>query len=313
MDKLDHVLEHIDSKGINRRDFIKLTTLVTSVLGLAPAMIPKVAQAMTAKERPTVIWLHFAECTGCSEAFIRSSYPWIDELVLEVLNVAYHETIMAPAGHAAEKSLHEAMERYKGKYILVCEGGIPTADGGVWGKVAGRPMIEIAKEAAKGAVAVMAMGTCACYGGVQAAKPNPTKAMGVGEALGIQTINLAGCPPNPVNAVSAVVQFLLLGRTPALDDYGRPKFAYGATIHDKCPRRAHFEEAEFVKRFGDEGAINGWCLFEMGCKGPDTHNNCSLVKFNDGTNWPVGAGHPCLGCSEPQFWDNMAPFYTSKP
>ncbi len=311
MEKMDHVLERIDSKGINRRDFIKLTTLVTSVLGLTPAMIPKVAQAMTAKERPTVIWLHFAECTGCSEAFIRTSYPWIDELVLEVLNVAYHETIMAPAGEAAHKSLHDAMTKYKGKYILICEGAIPTADGGVYGKVGGKTMLQIAKEATADALATICTGNCACYGGVQAAKPNPTKAVGVGKATGVKTINLAGCPPNPVNTVSAVVQFLLLGRPPALDQYGRPKFAYGATIHDKCPRRAHYEEAEFVKKFGDEGAIEGWCLFELGCKGPDTHNNCSLVKFNDGINWPVGAGHPCLGCAEPHFWDNMAPFYTT--
>lgn len=311
MEKLDHVLERIDSKGINRRDFVKLTTLVTSVLGLTPAMIPKVAQAMTAKERPTVIWLHFAECTGCSEAFIRTTYPWIDELVLEVLNIAYHETIMAPAGEAAHKSLHDAMKKYKGKYILVCEGGIPTAEDGTYGRVGGRTMLEIAKEATAGALATICTGNCACYGGVQAAKPNPTKAMGVSKATGVKTINLAGCPPNPVNTVSAVVQFLLLGKPPALDQYGRPLFAYGKTIHDKCPRRAHYEEAEFVKKFGDEGAINGWCLFELGCKGPDTHNNCSLVKFNDGTNWPVGAGHPCLGCAEPHFWDNMAPFYTT--
>lgn len=313
MDKLDHVLAHIDSKGINRRDFIKLTTLVTSILGFAPAMIPKVAQALVAKERPTVIWLHFAECTGCSEAFIRSSYPWIDELVLEVLNVAYHETIMAPSGYAAEKSLHEAKEKYKGKYILICEGAVPTGEDGLWGRVAGRTMHDIARDVARDALAVICVGNCASYGGVQAAKPNPTKAKGVGEALGIQTINMAGCPPNPVNTVSAVVQFLLLGRAPAVDDYGRPKFAYGAVIHDKCPRRSHYEEAEFVKRFGDQGAMNGWCLFEMGCKGPDTHNNCSLIKFNDGTNWPVGAGHPCLGCAEPHFWDNMSPFYTYKP
>ena len=107
------------------------------MLGLAPSMVPKVAEAMAIKKRPTVIWLHFAECTGCSEAFIRSTYPWIDQIVLDVLNVAYHETIMAPSGHNAEKSLTDAMKEYDGKYILVCEGGIPTKNNGVYGKVGG--------------------------------------------------------------------------------------------------------------------------------------------------------------------------------
>ncbi|MCB2187361.1 MAG: hydrogenase small subunit [Deltaproteobacteria bacterium] len=311
MDHKDEVLEILEERGVNRRDFIKLATLVTSVLGLAPSMIPKVAKAMTAKERPTVIWLHFAECTGCSEAFIRTTYPWIDELVLDVLNVAYHETIMAPAGEAAEKSLHDAMEKYKGKYILVCEGGIPTLDGGVYGKVAGKTMLELAKEATASALATVCVGNCACFGGVQAAAPNPTKAKSVSEATGVKTVNVAGCPPNPINIVSTVVHFLLLGKLPALDDNGRPLFAYGALIHDECPRRGHYEAGEFVKKFGDEGAMKGWCLFEVGCKGPDTYNNCPRVQFCDGTNWPVRAGHPCIGCSQPHFWDEESPFYKS--
>lgn len=309
MDHKDEALELMEAKGVSRRDFIKLTTVVTSVLGLAPSMIPRVAQAMASKERPTVIWLHFAECTGCSEAFIRSTYPWIDEIVLEVLNVAYHETIMAPSGHAAEKSLHDAMAKYKGKYILVCEGGIPTLEGGIYGRVAGKPMIEIAKKATADALATICVGNCACFGGVQAAAPNPTKAVSVSKATGAKTVNVAGCPPNPINMVSTVVHYLLLGKLPALDDYGRPKFAYGMNIHDNCPRRGHYENGEFVKKFGDEGSVKGWCLYEVGCKGPMTYNNCPLVQFNDGTNWPIGAGAPCIGCSEPNFWDNMSPFY----
>lgn len=309
MELKEEVLASIDAKGVNRRDFIKYCTLVTSVLGLAPSMIPRVAEAMTAKQRPTVIWLHFAECTGCSESLLRTTYPWIDQVVLDVLDVAYHETIMAPSGHAAEKSRTDAMAKYKGKYILVCEGAIPTAEGGVFGKVGGLTMLDLAKETAKDAAAVLCVGNCACFGGVQAAEPNPTKAKGVGEALGIKTVNVAGCPPNTVNIVATIVHFLLLGKLPALDDFGRPLFAYGKTIHDQCPRRAHYEAGEFVKKFGDAGAKKGWCLAEMGCKGPDTANNCPIVMFNDGTNWPVGAGHPCIGCSSPKFWDEKSPFY----
>lgn len=303
------VLEKIESKGVNRREFIKYATVVTSVLGLAPSMVPKVAEAMAIKKRPTVIWLHFAECTGCSEAFIRTTYPWIDQIVLDVLNVAYHETIMAPSGHNAEKSLTDAMKEYDGKYILVCEGGIPTKNKGIYGKVAGHTMLDIAKKATKHALATICVGNCASFGGVQAASPNPTKAMSVGKATGTKTVNIAGCPPNPVNIVATVVHFLLLGKLPALDSNGRPLFAYGYTIHEKCPRRAHYENSEFVKKFGDAGAMKGYCLAEVGCKGPNTYNNCPIVKFNDGTNWPIGAGHPCIGCSEPNFWDTQSPFY----
>ncbi len=309
MENKEEVLARVEAKGVNRREFIKYATLVTSVLGLAPSMIPKVAEAMTAKQRPTVIWLHFAECTGCSEALLRTTYPWIDEVILDILNVAYHETIMAPSGKAAEKSLHDAMAKYKGKYILVCEGAIPTRDGGLYGRVGGRTMLSIAKEATKGALATVCIGNCASFGGVQAADPNPSKAKSVSEATGVKTVNISGCPPNVVNFIATVVHFLLLGKLPALDDNGRPLFAYGSTIHDKCPRRAHYEAGEFVKKFGDAGAMKGWCLAEMGCKGPDTYNNCSLIKFNDGTNWPIGAGHPCIGCSEPSFWDEKSPFY----
>ncbi|BEQ15588.1 hydrogenase small subunit [Desulfoferula mesophila] len=305
------VLSTIDAKGVNRRDFIKYATVVTSVLGLAPNMIPKVAEAMVTKQRPTVIWLHFAECTGCSESFIRSTRPWIDQILLDIINVAYHETIMAPSGHNAEKSLSDAMAKYDGKYILVCEGGVPTKNDGIYGRVGGRTMLEIAKETTKHALATICVGNCACFGGVQAAAPNPTKAMSVSEATGIKTVNVSGCPPNVINMVSTVVHFLLLGKLPALDDNGRPLFAYGQTIHENCPRRSHYENGEFVKTFGDDGAMKGYCLFEMGCKGPNTYNNCPLIKFNDGTNWPVGAGHPCIGCSEPNFWDEQSPFYVS--
>jgi len=309
MDRKEDLLEHMEAKGVSRRDFIKYATLVTSVLGFAPTMIPRVAEAMTAKQRPTVIWLNFAECTGCTEAFIRTTYPWIDEVVLDVLNVAYHETIMAPSGEAAEKSLHDAMTQYKGKYILVCEGGIPTLDGGIYGKVGGKTMLELAKAATKDALATICVGSCAAFGGVQAANPNPTKAVSVSKATGVKTINVSGCPPNPINMVATVVHYLLLGKLPALDDNGRPLFAYGKTIHDQCPRRAYYEAGQFVKKFGDEGAQKGWCLAEVGCKGPDTYNNCPIVLFNDGISWPVGAGHPCIGCSEPDFWDTKSPFY----
>jgi [NiFe] hydrogenase small subunit len=181
-------------------------------------------------------------------------------------------------------------------------------DGG-YGKMGGRTFLEIAKEVCPQAAAVVCIGQCSSFGGIPAAAPNLGGWVGVGEALGIKTINIAGCPPNPVNFVGTIVNYLLFGKLPAVDDLGRPLFAYGKTIHDQCPKRSHFENEEFVEEFGSPEAAMGYCLYQVGCRGPETYNNCPVAKFNDGTSWPVEAGHPCLGCSEPKFWDKMTPFY----
>lgn len=302
--------ERLEAKGVSRRDFMKYCGLLTATMGLSSSFVPKVAEVFAQpKERPPVVWLHFAECTGCSEAILRSMYPWIDELVLEILSIEYHETIMAASGHQAEDTLHAAVKKYNGKFICVVEGAIATKYDGAYGKIGGRTFLEIAKDVCPKAAAVICIGACSCFGGIQAAAPNPGGYKGVGEALGIKTVNIAGCPPNPINLVGTVVNYLLLGKLPALDDLGRPLFAYGKTIHDQCPRRGHYENNEFVKEFGSPEAAKGYCLYKMGCKGPDTYNNCAIAKFNDGTSWPVEAGHPCIGCSEPNFWDKMTPFF----
>jgi [NiFe] hydrogenase small subunit len=304
--------DKLEQKGVSRRDFMKYCTFLTATMGLSSSFVPKVAEVFAApKQRPPVIWLHFGECTGCSEAFLRSQYPYVDDLVLELLSVEYHETIMAAAGDQAEEQLHNAMKKYEGKYICVVEGSVATNFDGAYGKVGGKTFLQIAKEVCPKAAAVIAIGTCASFGGIPAAKPNPGGYKGVGEAIGIKTLNIPGCPPNPVNFVGTIVNYLLLGKLPDLDQRGRPKFAYGQTVHDQCPRRSHFENNEFVLEFGSQEAQLGYCLYKMGCKGPDTYNNCPIAKYNDGTSWPVQAGHPCLGCSEPDFWDKMTPFYQS--
>jgi [NiFe] hydrogenase small subunit len=302
--------ERLERKGVSRRDFMKFCTALTATMGLSAAYVPKVAEVFAApKQRPPVVWLHFGECTGCSEGLLRSMYPWIDELVLEIVSIEYHETIMAAAGYQAEENLHNAVEKYAGKFICVVEGSIATKYNGGYGKVAGKSFLDIAKEVVPKAAATICMGTCAAYGGVPAAKPNPGGYKGVSDALGVKTLNIPGCPPNPINFVGTVVNYLLLGKLPALDDLGRPLFAFGKTIHDQCPRRAHFENDEFVTEFGSQEAALGYCLYKLGCRGPETYNNCPVAKFNDGTSWPVQAGHPCIGCSEPDFWDKMSPFY----
>ncbi len=310
MEKERSFYERLKEKGVSRRDFMKYCTALTATMGLSSSFVPKVAEVFAAPaQRPPVVWLHFGECTGCSEGLLRSQYPYVDELVLEVLSVEYHETIMAAAGHQAEEQLQHAIKKYDGKFICIVEGSVATKYNGGYGKVGGRSFLEIAKEVCPKAAAVIAIGSCATFGGIPAAAPNPGGYKGVGDAIGMKTLNLPGCPPNPINLVGTVVNYLLLGKLPELDDLGRPLFAYGHTIHDKCPRRSHFENEEFVEEFGSEEAALGYCLYKVGCRGPETYNNCPTAKFNDGTSWPVEAGHPCIGCSEPNFWDTMSPFY----
>jgi [NiFe] hydrogenase small subunit len=302
--------QRLEERGISRREFMKFAGTITTVMGLSPYTLPQVAEVMASPmARPSVVWLHFAECTGCTESFLRSTYPWIREILLEVISLDYHETLMAAAGKQAEEILKTTLEENKGKFICIVEGGIPTKDQGVYGRIGGRTMLEIAKEVCSDALATICVGNCACFGGIQAATPNPTGTKSVSEATGIQTINISGCPPNTVNMVATVVYYLLFNKLPEVDEYGRPLFAFGKTIHEQCPRRAHYDAEEFVVKFGDEGHRKGWCLYQVGCKGPVTYNNCPIAKFNDGISWPVQAGHPCVGCSEPGFWDDMTPFY----
>ncbi|MBI4666050.1 MAG: hydrogenase small subunit [Nitrospinae bacterium] len=308
-------------ESIDRREFMSFCAKIAATIGLAPSFIPQVAEAVEgAARKPSVIWLHFQECTADSEAFLSLSYPSVEELVLNILSVDYHETIMAANGFQAEEALKKAMADNKGKYLVVCEGAIPTGTppgpGGAKGAycaIGGKTALDLATEVIKDSAAVVCVGTCASYGGVQAQRPNPTGAKSVGDALGIPTINIPGCPHNPVNLVGTIVNYLLLGSLPKTDRYGRPLFAYGKRVHDHCLRRAHFDAGQFVEKFGDDGAKQRWCLYKVGCKGPQTYNNCPTVEYNDSTSWPVKAGHGCVGCSEPDFWDTMQPFYERLP
>lgn len=295
--------------GLSRRGFLKFCGLVTTTLGLSPAFLPRVAEVLAAPRlRPPLIYLQFGECAGCSEALLRSPYPSVDRLLFELLATDYHGMLMAAAGARADDLLRAAVRRHEGRFLCMVEGAVPTRHDGTYGKIGGRTFLEIARDICPRAAAVLCIGSCACFGGIQAASPNPGGYRGLGEALGIKTVNLAGCPPNPVNVVGTLVNYVLLGKLPELDESGRPLFAYGRTVHDQCPRRGHYENGEFVEQYGSPEAARGYCLYKMGCKGPQTHNNCPVARFNGATNWPVQAGHPCIGCSEPGFWDGMSPF-----
>jgi hydrogenase small subunit len=207
---------------------------------------------------------------------------------------------MVPSGYQAEKSLEESMERNAGKYVLVVEGAIPTKEDGIYCRVGGKTALETLKRVAAKAGAIVSIGSCASWGGIPSADPNPTGAVGVNKIVTDKpVVNIPGCPANPYNLLGTVLQFATFGTLPALDDLGRPKFAYARTIHEDCPRRPHFDAGRFAQKFGDEGHRAGYCLYKLGCKGPATHANCSLLSFVEMPGaWPVGIGHPCVGCTE---------------
>jgi len=304
------IAQLIEEKGISRRDFMKWAAGMTAMLSLPSSFTPLMAQAAELTDRLPVVWLHMAECTGCSESLLRTDAPGLDSLIFDYISLEYHETVMSAAGWQAEHNLENAIEKYKGKFILMVEGGIPAGDSDFYLKIGphGTTGREHAQKAANAAAAIFAIGTCSSFGGVQAAYPNPTNAQSLSKVTGKPVINVPGCPPSSKNIIGNVLHYILFGTLPALDAYSRPKWAYGLRIHDLCERRGHFDAGEFVQEFGDEGAKKGYCLYKVGCKGPYTFNNCSRERFNQHTSWPVQAGHGCIGCSEPDFWDAMGPF-----
>jgi quinone-reactive Ni/Fe-hydrogenase small subunit len=300
----------LEKKGVSRRDFLKWASNITAMLMLPVSFTPLVAKAAQLADRLPIIWLHMAECTGCSESLLRTDAPTIDSLIFDYISLEYHETLMASAGWNAEYNLEQAIEKYKGQYILMVEGGIPFGQNAHFLTIGGHGKTgeQNAKEAAEHAAAIFAIGTCSAFGGVQAAFPNPTGAVALSKVTHKTVINVPGCPPSEKNIVGSLIYYILYGNLPSLDAYNRPKWAYGTRIHDACERRGHFDAGEFVEEFGDEGAKKGYCLYKVGCKGPYTYNNCSKNKFNSHTSWPIQAGHGCIGCSEPGFWDTMGPF-----
>jgi hydrogenase small subunit len=287
--------------GLDRRSFLKFCTGVAATLGLSPSLGIRIADAATAPQRPPVIWLSAQECTGCTESLLRAYHPTVETLILDMISLDYHEALAAGAGHQAEDFRDQSMKRNWGKFILVIDGSIPTRDKGIYCMVAGRPILETVQEAAEGAAGIIGIGSCASWGGIPSSDPNPTMARAVHEVLpGKTVINIPGCPPNPYNFLSTVLYLLTFGKAPELDDQNRPKFAYGRLIHENCERRAHFDAGRFALEFGDAGHRQGWCLYKLGCKGPETYANCPAIGFGDAGegNWPVGCGAPCFGCTE---------------
>lgn len=302
--------DRLKSNGINRRDFLKFCSMTAAALGLAPVMAADIAHALETKPRLPVIWIEGLSCTCCTESFIRSSHPLAKDIILNMISLDYNDTLMAAAGVQAQEAFENAVRENAGNYILAVEGNAPFGYDGMYCIDGGRPWLERLMTGAKYARAVVAWGTCASWGCIQAARPNPTSVKPIPQIIHDKpVIRIPGCPPIP-DVMSALVSYVVtFDRLPDLDPQGRFAAFYGQHVHDQCVRRAHFDAGEFVESWDDEGAKKGYCLYKMGCKGPTTYNACPNTRWNDGVSYPIESGHPCLGCSEQDFFDQGS-FYS---
>ncbi len=295
--------ESLRHQGVSRRGFLKFCAATASVMALPPSMVPVMAAALEKARRPSLIWLSFQECTGCTESLTRSHAPTLEDLIFDFISLDYHHTLQAASGDAAEAAREKAMHENFGSYLLVVDGSLPNENNG-YSTIAGISNLEMLKQTAEGAAAVIAVGTCAAFGGLPHAAPNPTNAVPVSEIITDKPlINVSGCPPIPAVISGVLAHYLIFGQLPELDALNRPLAFYGQSIHDRCYRRSFYDKGLFAETFDDEGAKKGWCLYRLGCKGPMTYNACATIKWNQGLSWPIESGHGCLGCSEPNFWD----------
>ncbi len=278
------------------------------------------SKKMVSRKYP-IVWIQGAGCTGCSISVLNSVSPRIQNLLLDELvpghrlNLLFHATIMAGQGEPVIKVLKDTEKNRKGGYILVVEGAIPTAQGGIYGSIGERDgkhltILQSVQELGRNALLTISLGTCSAFGGIPAAESNPTLCKGVKDIfdekqIDTPVINVPGCPPHPDWFVGTVSAILFSGiQALDLDDLARPRLFYGKLIHENCPRRADFDKGKFAKVLGDAG-----CMYELGCKGHYTYADCPLRQWNNGVSWCVKAGSPCLGCVEPEFPDGTSPMY----
>jgi hydrogenase small subunit len=305
----EKLVEAVESHGINRRDFLKYCAVTAASLGLPELeFTTRVAQAIeSASKKPALIWLEGQDCAGCTISFTGILNPPASSIILDTISLRYHETVMAAAGHLAEKVYHDTVKQ--GGYVLIVEGSVPSADERFC-MVGGRPFQKILEEAAPKAAAIIAVGACASYGGIPAA--TPSKGIGLNKALpGKRVINLPTCPVHADHLAGTVLYFLTTGKAPELDEWGRPMIYFGQSIHDNCRRRAHFDSERFLKDWNDPKQKD-WCLFIKGCKGPVTYSDCPVRRWNDGINFCIDCGAPCQGCAEPGFYADMTPLYAAE-
>lgn len=291
---------------VSRRDFLKYCGMTATVLGLSAHDLLGLKEALANPNGPTVLWLQGAGCTGCSISFLNristTAPTTAGDLLVNSINLAYHPNLSALTGDAVVNVINQAYA--KGNYVLIVEGAVPTAFNGAacfaWSyKGVDKTFKDAVTMLASKAAKIVSVGSCAAFGGIPASGGNPTQVVSVATATSKPTINIPGCPPHPDWIVWAVAQ-ILLNKSVALDSVGRPTALFGLKLHENCPRK----EQDEVNRFG----LSSGCLKPLGCKGPETKSNCSTLKWHNGVNWCVGAGAPCIGCTEPTF-PIATPFY----
>ena len=300
--------------NLTRREFLRAQAMAAAALGLSASGLTRLEQVLAAEGAAPVVWLQAQDCTACSVSLLNSvRYATVDGLLLNTIDLNFHTTVMAAAGDLAVAAAQDTLNQ--GGYILVADGAIPTLEGGrycyLW---EGMTALDGVKAFAAKASWILAVGTCASYGGVCAGTPNPTGAQSVGQVLGnpSKLINLPGCPPHPDWMVGTIAYLLGEGVAPALDSYRRPTGYYGERVHEECPLNdRYYEEGIFALYPGATG-----CLRKQGCRGPSTRADCPQRRWNAadagvGVNWCIGAGGPCYGCTEPTFPDGMSPFFTN--
>jgi hydrogenase small subunit len=313
----------MDRKGLTRRDFLKLFGLTTAGIGFGDSLtssalgqegVRKVLSVLEGivADRPKVIWFQAAGCTGCSISLLNSVHPDIAQVLTRIISLEAHQSLMAPCGKQALNVFEEAITQKAGKFILIVEGAIPTAEKGLYGRFGEDENGELTllhwvKRLGDAAKAVVSVGTCAAFGGIPAAEPNVIGAKSVGAVLSKPVINVPGCPPHPDWMIGTLAHVLLFG-LPDLDEFQRPKLFYGKEIHANCPRYFDFEKQRYAKHPGDEG-----CLIFQGCKGPIAQADCPQRLWNNGVNWCIGSKAPCLGCVQPEFPDRLSPLYAALP
>ena len=255
-------------------------------------------------KRINLIWLEACGCSGNIIALLDANAPDVPYFITQMVNMTYNNSIMVAEGQRAFEKFLETLDT---EFILVVEGAVTSRDNGLYNIVAeynGKPIsgAEAITLAAGKAKYVLAVGTCASYGGISAAKPNPSLSKSIPEFLTTQVIRIPGCPANPHWVISTIAHLISYG-LPELDSEGRPLFLYEATIHTHCSRRSFFDKKIFASKLGDKE-----CMFKLGCRGPMTRADCALRKWNDRVNWPVEDNTPCIGCVNKGFPDEMEPF-----
>ncbi len=302
---------------LTRRDFLKLASASLALLGLSQALTPRVAQALEESlGKPAVVWLEGQDCAGCIESFLNSLEPPAASILLDTISLRYNETAMAASGHQAEEALAKTIA--EGDYILVIEGSIPLAEDGLFCTIGGKPFKDIVRDTARNAAAIICVGSCATYGGIP--RSGPTDAVGYlfrgtqrhhyyDDVTGNKpVINLPTCPLHCERLVAVIVHYLSFGTVPPLDDFNRPLAFYGYSQHENCERRGHFDAGRFLTDWGDPDQ-QGWCLYLKGCRGPWASQDCWKRLWNNRTNYCIKANAPCVGCSEPEFYESFSPMY----